>query len=75
MIRIGIGTELEQGADKRQQAMVDGVLQAVSDSERQLEGKGEGLPLSPRCRGRVNSLHLPACGFPATGRPPLPCPK
>jgi hypothetical protein len=33
------------------------------------EGKGEGIPLPPRCRDRVNSLYLPACGFPAPGDP------
>jgi len=25
-------------------------------------GKGEAEPLPPRCRGGVNSPHLPACG-------------
>ena len=32
-------------------------------------GKGEGIPLPPRCRDRVNTLYLPACGFPAPGDP------
>ena len=35
-----------------------------------LVGKGEALaPLPPRCRDRVHSLYLPACGFPAPGDP------
>lgn len=38
------------------------------------EGKREGLPLPPRCRDGANSPHLPACGFPTSGRPPTYCP-
>ena len=32
-----------------------------------LVGKGVAIPLPPRCRNRVDSLYLPACGFPAPG--------
>ncbi len=30
-------------------------------------GKGVAIPLPYRCRNRVDSLYLPACGFPAPG--------
>ena len=37
-------------------------------------GKGEGFPLPPRCRNRVNSLYYTGVRLSRTGRPLLPCP-
>src|SRR5438105_15349324 len=40
------------------------------------EGKGVAVrPRPPRCRDSVNSLYLPACGFPAPGDPSQTVPQ